>query len=465
MKYFKQFVLPVFIIIVSIFLMQIFRVMPASRLWNGYTVMYLPVSQDSKIIEKTLEEYGCNDYISLRNQKVPLNVSEFSPEYMFGNGDANGYLEKRKGYFFDFSRSYSVYYIPDSSDNCIPAVLKKLNSMNISAGINSSSACPWMSILVVFVFAILQVWFSPRRIFTAMLNFFPVFFTFKMPFYSVASACCIFMTAMFICLRYWNRDGAVRKLQSSMPVIMFVFSPVLIVFLTGLKVGFLFLLVPIDVLAIAYVYFEVCLIFESRYSFRPVLIRPASMINLMTNTNRFVVISCLAGTFLIFVSAVLSLKNVSIMETSAGSGILLPSKNSSGRELPGLEDFNSWRWSALTFPYRSLNEMQVSKTQKGQTVVFPRYTEKNGKIEKSVNSITYDDSFRKDSFNSIDDFSYNSIESMLKKQGYTGRAGYSGAGSSGVSVFMCILLVMAMLIPGIFCIRNYKKNKWRETRQ
>ena len=111
--------------------MQIFRVMPASRLWNGYTVMYLPVSQDSKIIEKTLEEYGCNDYISLRNQKVPLNVSEFSPDYMFGNGDANGYLEKRKGYFFDFSRSYSVYYIPDSSDNCIPAVLKKLNSMNI----------------------------------------------------------------------------------------------------------------------------------------------------------------------------------------------------------------------------------------------------------------------------------------------------------------------------------------------
>lgn len=463
MKYLKQFVLPVFIIIVSIFLIQIFRVMPASKLWNGYTVMYVPVSQDSKIVEKTLEDCGCTDYISLRNQKVPLNVPEFSPEYMFGNGDVNGYLEKRKGYFFDFSRTYSVYYIPDGSNNCVPAVLKKLNSRNISAGINSAAACPWMSIVVVFVLAALLVWYSPKRIFTAVLNFFPVFFTFKMPFYSVASASCIFMTAIFICLRYWNRDGAVKKLQSSMIVIMFAFSPVLIVFLTGLKIGFLFLLIPLSVLAAAYIYFELCLIFESRYSFRPVLIRPASMINLMTKTNRFVIMCCLAGTFLVFASAVLSLKNVSIMETSSESGILLPSKNASGKELPGLDDFTAWRWSALTFPYRSLNEAQVSKTYKGQTVIFPRYTEKNGKIEESVNSITYDDSFRKDSFNSIDKFSYNSIESMLKKQGYTGRAGYSGAGGSGVNVFICILLVIAMLVPGIFCIRNFKKNKWRET--
>lgn len=457
MKYLKQFVLPLSVIIVSFLVFQFFRVMPASRLWNGYTVVYVPVKQDSSLVGKTFEEAGCSDYICLRNQKVPLAVSRFSPEYSFGNGDPDGYLEKRRGYFFDFSREYTLYYVPDSARHCIPDVIKRLGARNVSAGINSSSACPWMSIVVVLGFALSLVWFSSRRLLMLLLNFFPVYFTVRMPFYSVASASCIFMAAVFLSLRYWNRSGAVKTLAASMVILLFFISPLLLVFLTGLKVGFLFLLVPVSVLAAGYIYFNLSLIYESRYSFRPVLIRPASMIPLMNRTNRMIINLCFAGTFLVLVAAFFSLKNVSFMESSSESDILLPSKNASKKDLPGLDDYVSWRWSAMTFPYQSLNDSGNLKNKKGQTVVFPRYEEKNGKITESVNSITYDENFRKDSVSSIDLLSFNSIESMLKKQGYTGRSGYSGAGGSGVSAFICVLLVLAMLVPGMFCVRNLKK--------
>lgn len=126
---------------------------------------------------------------------------------------------------------------------------------------------------------------------------------------------------------------------------------------------------------------------------------------------------------------------------------MLPAKNSAKKSLPGLNDYVLWNWQAITFPYRSLNDGEGSNPN---SMIFPRYEEKNGLVSESFNSIEYNDYFRQNVLKAIDSLEYDSIEAMLKRQGTYSGAGYSSSGSSSVSFFTFILLFAGAMIPASF---------------
>lgn len=442
----KKIVFPAFIIAVSLFCTAFFRVIPASKLWNGYSVMYVQKDADQNKVYKALYESGINNFISLFNQKIPLANSIFSAEYALSTLSFSNYLEERKGYFFDSSKQFFVYYIPDNYETELRHVIQQLNQDGINSGVNANASYPWISFVLCLAFALFLSWKSEKKILSVTLNAIPVFFTFVMPFYTVAVSQCLLMTVFFFGTQFWKRNGAVSVLSKNKTfIILFSFSFFLLIF-TNIRVTLFFILSLVSSVCVLIIFQELYEIYDKRYDFKPVLIRPAAFIKPINHQNRKIFFYCSIVSVLIMLSALVSVKALNF--SSSGENIMLPAKNSAKKTLPGLNDYVLWNWNAVTFPYRSLNDGNPNELK--TSVVFPRYEQKDGLVTESFNSIEFDEKFRQNVINSIDALEYESIESMLKKQGTSGRTGYSSSGSSAINFFSFILLFAGALISALF---------------
>ena len=115
MNFVKRTAVPALIIVISIFSMIRFRVIPSAKLWEDYSIMFVPVGADTQIIHNVLTEKGCKDFICIENQFVPLKVSADTPEISLALSGAenSNYLRGRNNFFFDKSGNFEIYYVPD----------------------------------------------------------------------------------------------------------------------------------------------------------------------------------------------------------------------------------------------------------------------------------------------------------------------------------------------------------------
>ena len=109
MKYVKNLILPVFIIVFTLIMLFVFRVIPGGKIWNNYSVLYADTSVTEGEILKVLKEQGCMDVISLSEQFSPL-ISPVTPVLP---PSMNSYLGLRLNYFYDKSGKYRLYYVPE----------------------------------------------------------------------------------------------------------------------------------------------------------------------------------------------------------------------------------------------------------------------------------------------------------------------------------------------------------------
>ncbi len=450
MKYVRQFAIPSLILVLSVLALRVFRVIPASKLWSGYSVLYVPVQSDKALLRRTLEENGVTTYLSLENQTFPLALPKESPEYsLSAAGAAGNYLDRRAGYFFDREHAFSVYYVPDRLEGELNRAVHELAEAGIAAGLNASSSYPWAAFVITLVFAAALVYFAERRILMLCATALGAYFALSLPFYSVASAMCLFLLAFFLSTKFWKRDGAVSSIKKNTVISVLMLLSVITIFLSGIKAAALFVAFLLAVLSASYIYFVASELSEQRFFFRPVLIRPASMVNALTPKNMHCVLGCFAATSLILVSAVFSLRNIEFSgEGAGGASVQLPSKNAAKKTLPDLSDYVIWNWNTVTFPYRSLNDGVPQEPKTGDMVVFPRYEEKNGRISSSLNSIVFDEQFKANAIQNIDSLPPTALEALLKKQGGFVKPGYAGSGTQSVSVLAFILLAFCALIPG-----------------
>ena len=70
----------------------------------------------------------------------------------------------------------------------------------------------------------------------------------------------------------------------------------------------------------------------------------------------------------------------------------------------------------------------------------------SGIISQNIMKMDYDDSFRQKAYDSIDSLNFNSIEKVLKSEGYDFTAGYSALSSSHVNLFGIIMMFLCVFI-------------------
>ena len=122
--------------------------------------------------------------------------------------------------------------------------------------------------------------------------------------------------------------------------------------------------------------------------------------------------------------------------------MLLPSPvNYKADELPQLEDYYKWNWHIKTFAYRSLNTLQDE-----YIVEYPRYNNENGIITETKNIMIYNQSFKDNPFNEIDELSFDAIEKVIKSEGQNTSFGYSIAKSYNTNLLSIIMMILCLFV-------------------
>lgn len=457
MKSYKKCFLPFIIICITFVCLHFFRVIPVTKLWKNYTVFYVSNECSYKTVCALLNEAGCADYIYLENQNVPLGISESSPEVSLAKAGLikSNYLRERENYFFDKNRTVKIYYIPDSQEKKLADIIEHLNSLGYQAGINSKSVYPLFAVIIFFVFSSVLLFFSQnKKLFMALLI--PeVYFMLQLPFYSVATALSLLTVSLFIFEKIYNREGAVTIVWGNVFLVTMLISSFILILVTGFKFLLLFIMLVCSDFCIFYLFKILEEIKDEKYSFRPVKIRSAKMIPLFTKKTLEVIVLCSMSCFLILISSFFSI-NTGI--SSGNRNLLLPSSNGTLGSLPGIDDYVNFKWEAMTYPYRSIYKNNYRKSDEGDTVYFKSYNKRNGLVEEKINSISFNEDFKKEAVNGIEKLGFSSIENMMNQQKKTKGFGFSSSGAQSITLISIILMVFSSAVPLVYYLNI---RRWR----
>lgn len=458
MKYIKEYIVPFSIAVFSLVLLCLCKSAPASKLWRGYSILYVPIEADWAEVSKILRDVGCDEVIDVENQYVPLEISEKTPEVSlsFLSIEKSDYLTKRNLYFFDKSNRYRICYVPDSQLHSAEKAVFEMNRNGILAGMNGNAAFPFIVPIACLVFAVLLVLFSHKRKSLAILLFLPVFFSFSQAFYSSAVISCLFMYVVYLFIEIGDRTGALLCIFRNVAIVLFLAISFLAAIFNGIECSLLFIGMTFGVAALTVLLSNYEKFLNSKKMFVSVKIIPAKMISLSTKKSRGALLIFAALTVCVLLSASFS---SSVSQFGSASNIVVPGPSYSLESLPTINDYVDWRWETMTFPYISLNGRErFQRPKRGSKIVFTEYDDSSGIIEPLERSIEYNSDFVSNAMAVVDGFDYPALEKFLKAQNNTS-TGYVSSGNIRLSLSTIMFLLLAIFISvGLYIVqRHFRK--------
>lgn len=450
MSLIKKILLPIFSIFVLILLVMN-RMVPTGDLWKGYTLLYVPVETEDSVVKVAFEKSNIGDVVSLENQDkfLPIAVREDTPESALSFISANDkksveYLTRRINYFYDKSKDFKIYYIPSKYKNNVKSCVSFLSKNHIDSGIDSKAVYPWiLPVLSIFVLGVL-FYFAKNKLLYLGTSLFPLFYIFTNPFYPSAICTTFTFLLIFCCTNIWKRDGAIDILRKNYILLAIAAVAILSAFASSILSGLYYILSIFALVSFLFFYDDIEEFFLTRKAFRFVYIRPAKMISLFSGKTKSVIGVMLACQIIIVAAFFASSTQI---VSNHFAKILLPTANVGSFErddaLPKLDEYYRWNWRILTYPYVSLNsEYEEECTD----IIYPRYQDVNGKIEKIENHIYYDNNFIEDINSNIDLLEFDSIEKVLKNQNSNLNPGFSSVKSNPINIFGIIMMIVSLCL-------------------
>lgn len=440
----KKYVLPVFIILLTYTLFFIFKTVPVSRLWNGYSTLYVPVNTDSQIVLQKLDEAGCKDVISFYNQRTPF-VSEFFPISFFDNTQ---YLDKRNSYFFDKDKSVMIYYIPDEfNKNANTAIISLINDYSIDAGLDCKSSFPLLMPIICLLILLLFFVFSKQKIVFLLSTFSQIIFIFSMPFYINAASVCIYIYFVFLIQKFWKRKNALTSLTKNYFAIILFLVACISSFFASILSGIFFLLSTISSILILKLYNTYLVQKEQKLRFNPIFIRPAHLIKSITLKEIKKIFVCIIAIFSLLILYVSS-TNIFSISNSQDLYFPMPTSYNEHTNIPTLDDYVVWSWNVVTMPFKSLNEEQSSSVADGQVLAIQRFENTQEGVKHKTDVLyEFNSTFKSDAINYIDNLDYPAIEKLMKKQNMDFFVSYSNGASEKFKTSNIIVMIILIILP------------------
>ncbi|MBC6719999.1 hypothetical protein [Treponema sp. Marseille-Q4130] len=450
------------IALVSLSLLFIFRTVPTGNLWERYRIVYVDDASDDDYAVDVLKRAGCENVISLSSQRLPLTLPMHSPEVSLALAfaDADGYLAKRKAYFFDRGAQYRLYYIEDRYAPLAEDAVREFRAAGIAAGIDTQGVYPFIVPLICTVFALLLCFLSPHRAVFFAAALFPVLFASCVPLYAVAASACLFLYALFIALRLWGRRGAFSALKTNPALIAFFAVSFIIACASSLRSALLFVPLAAGTLSALAAFSTGERLYEARYRFTLVPILPARAIPFFTKTTFRGTAACASSIASLFVASLLSAFSVGFAASPfpRASELAFPSARaqSSAGNFPTLDEYVAWCWNTKTAPYRSVNAQSAHEKhpKTGDSVVFPRFSDGEAGISETSVSMVFDKNFYDAALGDIDALPYPAVEKLIKAQGSRIHTGYAFSASGGGGLLHTLLLAFALCMPAILLVRS-----------
>lgn len=436
--------------LVCLGLLFAFRSIPVSKIWENYSIVYVEKTLSEDQVLEFLKESGCDGVVSSSAQQVPL-VSSFTPiEY----SDSTDYLSRRNMYFTDSSKLYSLYYVPSRYENNAISAIKEIAKLdNVKVGMDSVQSYPWIVVSVCFFLYLIFIVLSSHRLLFAFSGIFPLCFAFSIPEYGVCCSVCLIFMVIFLSQRFFGRKYAFSILARSFYIDALILGSIAILFLNSSKTGILGMIVLLASIC-AYLFCkEVQAFIDSKASFTfekmitarilPVMYKRASKVCLFLSIP-MVTILC------IFFATARFVPKTSVSSIAMPAPLLAETTEES-EELPTICDFYGWSFNTIAFPYRNLNEYSnEGPLKEGDSVKYTRYSQSEaGIISREETIYSYDDSFKKEMHDYINDLGYPSIEGFMLSQGEDVRVGYSNdfnakTSNDGMNL---VLIIISVLIP------------------
>lgn len=440
------------------------RSVPVSRIWNSYAVACVDKTADEETVLSYLARFGCGEVISLGQQRVPLatDIVPLLPE------SCRSYLTDRLGYFFDYSRSFLLYYIPQGSSLQAQKALELLSrELHVSAGIDGKQQLPFAAAAVSAAVFCFFLYFSRNRLVFFLSAVFAVALCVSKPFYPVAAASVLYMLSCYLAQRLWRRRKALSVLKKSPYVLIPAAVSVAAAAGTGWQCAVLAVLAVISSVLSLFLLREAQLFFDSRISFRPVAVFSAPQLVLMHPQTALHTLLCLVPLLLLLFCFLFTAR----FSPAADKGLTLPVpvaasyEAAAGSILPSIDDFYSWAWNVQAFPYRRLNSAFLfAPPQEGQQLTVPRFEETDGRIVQSDSLIMkFNSEFRSDTDRKIDSLEYGAIEKLMKRQGEGIRAAYAPRGNARQQPdsFSLILILCCLFVPvallAVYAVKSSRK--------
>lgn len=429
--------------LLTAFLMYQFRTVPSGKLWECYTVIYVPVETDEQFIIDGFNQFEIEEYVCLQKQRVPLMFLKNSVEKTLFtlniNNQNSEYLNLRENYFYDSAKQYKLFYVPNDYKENVNLLIKKLNKEGIAAGIDSSFSYPFVLPVFVLLIALILLLFSKKKSIYFPTLIFPLVFSLTNPFYS-CSICGIFILLIFFMItNLWQRTGAVKKILHSIDFYLFSIMALILPFANSWLSG-VFALMTVLVNA-GFLYCikmkQDGIIKNQAYTF--LMIRNARQISIYAGKLKQVSIISTLAVICVFGYFVL---NSTASFNGQFAKVLLPGEsNIVSKNLSNLDDYAKWTWNIKTLPYKSIN-----KNENENKVSYPEYKIQDGQIKKIDIVQNYNQEYKNEIIESIDNLDFYSIEQVLKSQGTEKKFGYTASSSYSVNIFTIIMMIISVCV-------------------
>jgi len=201
-------------------------------------------------------------------------------------------------------------------------------------------------------------------------------------------------------------------------------------------------------------------LYEARYRFTLVPIRPARAIPFFTKATFRGTAACASSIAVLFAASLLSSFSVGFAAApfSRVPQLEFPSARaqSPAGSFPTLDEYVAWCWNTKTAPYRSVNAQSAHERhpKTGDSIVFPRFSDGDAGISETSVSMVFDKNFYDAALGDIDALPYPAVEKLIKAQGSRVHAGYAFSVSGGGGLLHTLLVAFALCIPSILLIRS-----------
>lgn len=431
--------------LLSLLVIFTFRSVPSGQIWKKYNILYVARNADQNAVASVFSDLGIDDYVSLSNQYLPVNLSKHSPEISMMKIEGNdSYIEKRDAFFFDKSQNYMLYYVPVNYKSRLEDAYNHLANKKIKCGLDTNSSYPFLIPFFVIIFAALLFMFAKNKWVYAIGSAFSIVFVLCNPFYSVATALILIHLFLFLLSRLWNREGLFSFFKKQ-KIFAILFATILLNIIFSTKItALLFIFYAAGLFSALILYKDIEEYLCRKRPFQSIFILPAKRIELFTEKTFFLLPLSILIVLIFLVTSLISSKS---NPASKFSKILLPGKASvQSQELPQLEDYYRWNWEIKTAPYRSINSENMAENKDYSKVEFPYYEEENGKIVLKTKTLSFDESFKESAYSDIEELGFNSLENVMKSEGISSKFSYVSLNSYSINFISIIMILICFFI-------------------
>ena len=237
----------------------------------------------------------------------------------------------------------------------------------------------------------------------------------------------------------WQRTGAVKKILHSIDFYLFSIMALILPFANSWLSG-VFALMTVLVNA-GFLYCikmkQDGIVKNQTYTF--LMIRNARQISIYAGKLKQVSIISTLAVICVFGYFVL---NSTASFNGQFAKVLLPGEsNIVSKNLSNLDDYAKWTWNIKTLPYKSIN-----KNENENKVSYPEYKIQDGQIKKIDIVQNYNQEYKNEIIEAIDNLDFYSIEQVLKSQGTEKKFGYTASSSYSVNIFTIIMMIISVCV-------------------